>query len=93
MFKILSFHCNVSDSGQYVYNTALIVFQITSILLSHCTLIEHMSLNKYGYHIANMSHTAIMLNGNIDPTFLHICAKTQPTKIFHLHVIATCARK
>ena len=36
-----------------------------------------MSLNKYGSHIANKTHTAIIRNGHIDPTFLHECAKTQ----------------
>ena len=47
-----------------------------------------MSLNKHGCHIAKMSHRAIMLNGHIDSTFLHICAKAQPIAISTLHVIA-----
>ena len=39
--------------------------------------IFEMSLNKYGHHIANMSHTAIMLHEHIDPTFMYMYAKTQ----------------
>ena len=46
-----------------------------------------MSLNKYDCHIANISHTAIMLHAHIDPTFLHMSAKMQETSISTLHVI------
>ena len=47
-------------------------------LTSHWTYIWHMSLNKYGCYIINITHTAIMLNGHIDPTFLPISTKIQP---------------
>ena len=47
-----------------------------------------MSLNKYGCHIANMSHIVIMVNSYIDPIFLDIYTKTQPTAISTLYVIA-----
>ena len=53
-----------------------------------CTMSLHifdMSLNKYGFHIVKMTHTAIMLNGYMDPTFLHKCVKTQPTIITTTH--------
>ena len=46
------------------------------------------SVNKYHCHITNMIHTAIMLDEHIDPTYLHISAKTQPTYISTSHVIA-----
>ena len=38
-----------------------------------------MPLNKYDCLTPNMIHTVIMLHGSIDPTFLHMCPKTQPT--------------
>ena len=47
-----------------------------------------MSLNKYDYNIANMTPSAIMLNGHIDPAFLYMSAKRQPTAISTSHVIA-----
>ena len=47
------------------------VYQI-SIPVSLSTYL--MSLNKYGYHITNMSHKAIMLHGHTDPIFLCMCA-------------------
>ena len=46
------------------------------------------TLNKHGCHTLHIAHTANMLDGNIDPTFLHIYAKTQPTATSPLHVIA-----
>ena len=58
------------------------------MLWCHCTHICHMWLSKNGCHIANMSHTAIMLTGHIDQTSLHECARTQPTEISTWHVIA-----
>ena len=58
-------------------------------IYSHVTVhIFNMSLNKYGCTIANMSHTASMLYGHIEPTLLHKCALTQATAIFTSHVIA-----
>ena len=45
------------------------VLACISNVYSHVTVhIFGMSLNKYSYHIANMSDIAIMLNGRIDPT-------------------------
>ena len=44
--------------------------------------IYDMSLNIYGCHIANIIHTAIMIYRHIDPTFLHICTRTQPTAAY-----------
>ena len=35
--------------------------------------------HKYGCYIANMSHTTIMLNSHIDPTYLPMSTKIQPT--------------
>ena len=49
------------------------VYQVYSHVTVH---IFHMSLNKYGDHNAN-----IMVNGNRDPTFLHMYDKTKATKI------------
>ena len=46
-----------------------------------------MSLNRCDSHIANMTHTAIMLNGQKDPIFLHMYAITQPNTMCTLHVI------
>ena len=73
------------NSGQFIYNIVLTVFQIKSLFLCHCAHILHMLLNIYACHIANMSLTAIMLNGHIDH-FLHICAKTLPTAISTSHI-------
>ena len=36
-----------------------------------------MSLNKYGFSIANMTHTAMIINKHVDPTFL-ISTNMQP---------------
>ena len=44
-------------------------------------MIWDISLNGYGYHIANIVYTTIMPNGHLDPAFLHTYAKTQPTTI------------
>ena len=49
---------------------------------------RHILLNKYDCHIAYTSHTSNIVNGYIHPTFLQICAKTQPTAIHTSHVIA-----
>ena len=59
-------------------------------IYSHATEdIFDIILNKYGCHNANMSCTAIiMLHENTDPTFLHICVKTQATTISTSHLIA-----
>ena len=50
--------------------------------------IIYLELNKYHSHIAYISHTTNILNGYIDSTFLHICAKIQSTVIHTSHVIA-----
>ena len=47
-----------------------------------------MSLNKCGCDIANVGHTAIMLNGHIDPIFLQVSTKRQPTATVTSHIIA-----
>ena len=44
-------------------------------------------LSKFVCHIANKHHTAILLNGYLDPRFLHMCAKAQGTEISTSHVI------
>ena len=49
----------------------------------------HLTLqHKYGCHIENMSHVAIMLKGHADPTYLSISAKMQPTVAATLYIIA-----
>ena len=45
-------------------------------------------LNKYGCQISNMNHTAIMLNGHKDPTYLYMCLKTKAAALPTSHVIA-----
>ena len=42
-----------------------------------CSYITYIS-EKYGFIIANLDHTTILLYGHIDPTFMHTYAKTQP---------------
>ena len=42
---------------------------LSSFNARNTTHVFDMSLNKYACHIANISHTAIMLNGHINPTF------------------------
>ena len=53
-----------------------------------CVCVCVMSLKKYDWQNPNMSHTAIMLKGHTDPTFLHMCATIQPTAISTSHGIA-----
>ena len=55
------------------------MFQIMPLLACPYTHVCHMSMNKYGFYITNMLHTAIVLNRNTDPTFLYISTKIQPT--------------
>ena len=43
--------------------------------------------HKNGYHITNMSHTAIRLNGHIGPKSLPISTKIQPIAIATSHII------
>ena len=47
-----------------------------------------MSLNKYDCHISNMTHPANIINGYVDPTFLHIYAKTEQSATSISYVIA-----
>ena len=44
-----------------------------------------MSQNIYGWHIANMTYTAIMLQGHMDQEVFHLCAKTKPPTISTSH--------
>ena len=61
---------------------------------SHVTVcIFDISLNKYGCHTANISHTAIILNGHTNQKFLDTCAKTQQTAIPTSHLIVTYVPK
>ena len=46
----------------------------------------NISLDKYGYHIANIIHTSITLNRHIDPTFLY----TYPKNTSNFEVYFTC---
>ena len=48
----------------------------TSYSQSHCSHSLHTSLNKYDFHIANVSMIANMFNGHKDSTFLHIWQNT-----------------
>ena len=48
----------------------------------------HILLNKYGYHIAHIGYTVLILYWNIDPAFVYICVKEQPTTAQTLHLIA-----
>ena len=66
-------------------HACMYVYQV-STPMSLCTYL--MTLNKYDCHITNMSHKAIMLYGDIDPTFLNTSATTQPTAMSTLQIIA-----
>ena len=59
------------------------------ILLIVCQIIPLLTLqHKYGCHIENMSHTAIMLNGHVDPTYLPIATRIQSSATASSHIIA-----
>ena len=70
-------------------------------ILSHCdkqcnkehTCILHASLNKYGYHTANVGHTATMLYWHTHPKSLHKYAKLKPTATTTLHITVKYAIK
>ena len=49
---------------------------------------ECISHNKYGSHILNTAHKANILYGHVNPPFLHVYAKTQPTATSTSPVIA-----
>ena len=42
-------------------------------------------MNKYGCHIANIVHTVSTRSGHMNPRFLHISAKTQPSARSNRH--------
>ena len=50
-------------------------------------------LNKFDYHIAYVNQKTNIMNGHIDPAFLHPCTKTQPTAIHTSHVTAKLSQK
>ena len=57
-------------------------------LFFHITVhIFHMPLKKYGSHNGNIRHTANMLHGHIDPTFLHV---HQNTSKWNIHFTCYC---
>ena len=58
------------------------------ILSLYCCITTHIFNNDND--IVNMSHTAFMLNKDIDTTFLHIYNTTQLTVISTLHIIVMC---
>ena len=71
------------------------VYMYKCIYVCICTMSSPMSLyiyfmsgNKYDCHITNINHSAIMIIGHFDPTFLHMCAKIQPTAISTSPLIA-----
>ena len=68
-----------------VYILSMYANQVSTLL--SCYIILTMSLNKYGWDIVNMTHTAITLNGHIDHQFC-VCAKTQKTATATSYVIA-----
>ena len=39
----------------------------------------HILLHKYGCHIANKDHTALILDGHLDLTMAHICTQGEST--------------
>ena len=67
-------------------------FKSSLYSLCQCTYIWHILLNNYSCHIANVSHTANMLNRHIDPTSLQTSAKKQPSVIHTLSYCHVCAR-
>ena len=42
----------------------------------------------YGYQIANIVQTVLILSWHIDPTLVDICARIQPTTASNSHVTA-----
>ena len=69
----------------YVCRHACVHTCVPNLLPCHCTHL--MSPNKCDCNIANVTHPAIMLNGHVGPTFLYMCAKTQPTAISTLMLL------
>ena len=57
------------------------------------TACRYIWLNKYDCNIAFVSYTSNLLNGWIDPTFLHICAEIQASSIHTSHLIAKYLQK
>ena len=76
-----------SGIAHFMFNIISFVFQIMPLF------IWHMSLNRYGYHIANVKHTAIMLirqyTSNI---FAHIYKNTNNYNSFSENYCQVCAR-
>ena len=89
---MLSLHCNISsDFGEFLYTIFKLFFK-SSAYSSITVHIFDMSLNKYGCPIVNMSHTAIMLNGHKDATFLHTCNKNNQVQ-YLLHMLLPCCAR
>ena len=69
------------------YNLTYWIFLNPTTNTFHIIYLFDMALSKYGCHLANMSHTPIMLYGHIDPTFFSHMCQTQPTAISTSYVI------
>ena len=77
------------NRSHFIYIEVLL-FNCASNQASGPSVTVHMvelSLNQYGSHITNVSHTAIMLNRHVAPNFANTC-QTQPTGIPTSHVTA-----
>ena len=67
------------------------MYACISFPYSHITVhIFDMPVNKYGLHMANMNHIAIMLNGHIDPTFMHMSQDGNKGKMIELFMDLLC---
>ena len=83
--------CTYACMSVHMYACMYAYVHVCVPSLYTCVMVHifDMSLKNYCCHIVNMSHKVIMLNGSIDPTFLHRCAKTAKLQ-YLLHMLLPC---
>ena len=65
----------------HAYMYAYVDACVLSLFFHKNVHIFDMSLNNYDCKIASINHIATMLTGHVDPTFLHMCFRTQTPAI------------
>ena len=70
------------------------MYACASSIYYYVTVLQlDMSLNKYSHHTANMTHTAITLNGHMDQHFcIHVPIHKKLYHLFHMLLPCICRK-
>ena len=80
-WEMCVYFCTIFEVTDIIHVTRSTVH----ILCKYMSCYWHISLKRYGHHITNICHTALILYRQIDVTMVHICASIQAT-IYTWHV-------